>query len=90
MAFHPVPGSTATTGWRHLRQGHDERADDLWVQAVPPGAAGRGNPGLCAHPANLSDLAAGHDLILDHTDLETLGDKASIGAAVAAALWEQR
>jgi hypothetical protein len=40
-------------------------------------------------PANESDLAAGFELLAEHTDLHVLGDKAYISAAKAAQLWQQ-
>jgi hypothetical protein len=39
-------------------------------------------------PANTSDLAVGFELLLEHTDLEVLGDKGYISAETAAQLWE--
>ena len=38
-------------------------------------------------PANASDLAVGHELLSQHTDLTVLGDKAYISASIAAELW---
>ena len=40
-------------------------------------------------PANCTDLEAGFELLSEHTDLEVLGDKAYISAAIAAELWEK-
>ena len=40
-------------------------------------------------PANCSDLAAGFELLCEHTDLEVLGDKAYISATIAAELREK-
>jgi len=40
-------------------------------------------------PANATDLEAGFEMLSEHTDLEVIGDKASISAAKAAELWEQ-
>ena len=39
-------------------------------------------------PANASDLEVGYELLVEHTDLEVLGDKGYISAAKAAELWE--
>jgi len=39
-------------------------------------------------PANLTDLAVSFELLLQHTDLDVLGDKAYISAAHAAKLWQ--
>lgn len=39
-------------------------------------------------PANASDLAVGFELLIEHTDLEVLGDKGYISAELAAQLWE--
>jgi hypothetical protein len=39
-------------------------------------------------PANASDLEVGFELLIEHTGLEVLGDKAYIGAEKAAHLWE--
>jgi hypothetical protein len=41
-------------------------------------------------PANASDLAVGEELLLEHTDLTVLGDKAYISARVQAELRRQR
>jgi transposase len=41
-------------------------------------------------PANAADLTVGEELLSEHTDLDVIGDKAYISAAVATALWEQR
>lgn len=40
-------------------------------------------------PANCTDLEAGFELLRDHTDLEVLGDKGYISAAIAAELLEK-
>lgn len=40
-------------------------------------------------PANCSDLAAGFELLEQHTDLEVLGDKGYISAAQAKNLWDK-
>lgn len=40
-------------------------------------------------PANVGELQAGVELLEEHTDLLTLGDKAFISQAVAARLWEE-
>jgi hypothetical protein len=40
-------------------------------------------------PANATDLAVGEELLLEHTDLTVLGDKAYISAAVQTAVREQ-
>jgi len=40
-------------------------------------------------PANVPELQAGTELLAEHTDLEVLGDKAFISAAVAATLREE-
>lgn len=40
-------------------------------------------------PAHSSDLEAGFELLSEHSDLEVLGDKAYISAAIAAELWEK-
>jgi len=39
-------------------------------------------------PTNVSDLEVGFELLLEHTNLEVLGDKAYISAEKAAYLWE--
>jgi hypothetical protein len=39
-------------------------------------------------PANATDLAVGFELLLQHTDLDVLGDKAYISAPKAAELWQ--
>ncbi len=41
-------------------------------------------------PANVSDLVAGEELLDQWRDLRVLGDKGSISAPVAEALWERR
>ncbi len=38
-------------------------------------------------PANASDLEVGYELLVEHTDLEVIGDKAYISAEKAAELW---
>jgi hypothetical protein len=38
-------------------------------------------------PANITDLDVGFEMLLEHTDLEVLGDKAYISAEKAAHLW---
>lgn len=38
-------------------------------------------------PANATDLEVGYELLVEHTDLEVIGDKAYISAAKAAELW---
>ena len=40
-------------------------------------------------PANICDLDAGFELLVEHTDLEVLGDKGYISADKAAQLWQQ-
>ncbi|MCI0561576.1 MAG: IS982 family transposase [Nitrososphaera sp.] len=40
-------------------------------------------------PANATDLEVGFEMLLEHTDLEVLGDKAYISAEKAAELWQQ-
>jgi len=40
-------------------------------------------------PANATDVEAGCEMLSEQTDLEVIGDKASINAAKAAELWEQ-
>ena len=40
-------------------------------------------------PANSTDLEAGFELLSEHSNLEVLGDKAYISAAIAAELWEK-
>jgi len=40
-------------------------------------------------PANVGDLEAGFELLVEHTDLEVLGDKAYISAEKAAQLWKR-
>jgi hypothetical protein len=39
-------------------------------------------------PANATDLEVGFELLVEHTDLEVLGDKAYISAQKAAELWQ--
>ena len=39
--------------------------------------------------ANCNDLAAGFELLSEHTDLEVLGDKGYISVSKAAELWEK-
>ncbi len=41
-------------------------------------------------PANANDLPVGYELLAEHTDLDVIGDNASINAPIAAALWEER
>lgn len=41
-------------------------------------------------PANVHDLAVGEELLAEHWELEVLGDKAFISAALAAWLWAER
>jgi len=38
-------------------------------------------------PANASDLAVGFEILMEHTDLDVIGDKAYISAEKAAQLW---
>ena len=40
-------------------------------------------------PAHYSDLEVGFELLSEHSDLEVQGDKAHIGAEIAAELWEK-
>jgi hypothetical protein len=40
-------------------------------------------------PANVCDLDVGFELLIEHTDLDVLGDKAYISADKAAQLWQQ-
>jgi hypothetical protein len=39
-------------------------------------------------PANAGDLEVGYEMLLEHTDLEVIGDKAYISAPKAAELWQ--
>lgn len=40
-------------------------------------------------PANAGDLEVGYEMLLEHTDLEVIGDKAYISAPKAAELWQR-
>lgn len=41
-------------------------------------------------PANATDLEVGYEMLVEHTDLEVIGDKAYISAEKAAELWRNR
>jgi hypothetical protein len=94
MAFHLVPGSAATAGWKAAGAAFGKVCTKkrtifgykLHLLITLGGVI----LDFLLAPADVSDLVAGSDLLLDHRDLDALGDKAYISAPVAAALWEQR
>jgi len=94
MAFHLVPGSAATGDWKAAGATFGKVCTKkqtifgykLHLLVTLGGVI----LDFVLAPANVSDLVAGHDLLLGHTDLAALGDKAYISEPVATALWEQR
>ncbi|MCL4543929.1 MAG: IS982 family transposase [Chloroflexi bacterium] len=94
MAFHLVPGSAATDDWKAAGATFGKVCskkqtifgDKLHLLVTLGGAILE----FELAPANVSELQAGAELLLDHTDLDALGDKAYISETVAAALWQQR
>jgi hypothetical protein len=90
IGFHLVPGSAATIAWK---------ADGAAFGKVPTKketifgyklhlllTAGGVILDFELAPANVSDLAVGAELLAEHTDLDVVGDKGYLSAAVAATL----
>jgi len=94
MAFHLVPGSAAKADWLAAGAAFGKVTTKqqtifgykLHLLVTLGGVI----LDFALAPANASDLTVGEELLAGHHDLDVIGDKAYISAAVAAALWEQR
>ncbi len=94
MAFHLVPGSAARADWQAAGAAFGKvttkQQTIFGYQLQLLITMGGTILDFALAPANAADLTVGEDLLWEHADLDVIGDKAYISAAVAAALWEQR
>jgi hypothetical protein len=93
MGFHLVPGSPATTTWKSYGATFGKVPTKkqtifgykLHVLLTLNGVI----LDFALAPANASDLTVGAELLAEHPDVEAIGDKAYISAAIATALREE-
>jgi hypothetical protein len=93
IQFHLVPGSKATGRWR------SEGASFGYVPTKKQAIFGYKLHLLVTldgiildfilAPAHLTDITVGEELLVQHTDLEVMGDKGYVSATVAAMLWAE-
>ncbi|MGI8914550.1 MAG: transposase [Chloroflexota bacterium] len=93
IAFHLVPGSAAKADWQAAGAAFGKvmtRKQTIFGYTrqllITLGVV---ILAFALAPANASDLTVGEELLRLHSDLDVIGDKAYISAAVATALWEQ-
>ena len=94
MAFHLVPGSAATPGWKAagatFGRVSSKRQTIFGYKLHLMVTLGGVILDFELAPARAGDLEVGVELLSAHHDLEAIGDKAYISASVAARLWEEQ
>ena len=93
IAFHLVPGSAAKADWQAAGAAFGKvitkKQTIFGYKLHLLITLGGVILDFALAPANASDLTVGEELLRLHSDLDVIGDKAYISAAVATALWEQ-
>jgi len=94
IGFHLVPGSAAKADWQAAGAAYGKvptkKQTIFGYKLHLLVTLGGLILDFALAPANASDLAVGEDLLMEHADLEAIGDKGYISDRVARDLWDER